>query len=70
MHAGVFFTDAILLEKASLIVTQVGVSNETFKRSNGWLSRFKIHHGIHQIKLHGEANSTPLDTLPEMQTTL
>ena len=51
MHASIFVTDAILLEKAGLIATQLGVNNETFRKSNGWLNRFKTRHGIHQIEL-------------------
>ncbi|CAG8449423.1 966_t:CDS:2 [Acaulospora morrowiae] len=70
MHAGVFLNDAILLEKAGLIAMQLNITDEIFKKSNGWLSRFKVRHGIHQIKLHGEADSAPLDALPEMRATL
>ena len=70
MHASIFVTNAILLEKAGLIATQLGVNNETFRKSNGWLNRFKTRHGIHQITLHGEADSVPLDNLPEFRATL
>ena len=70
MHASIFVTDAILLEKAGLIATQLGVNNETFRKSNGWLNQFKTHHGIHQITLHSEADSVPLDNIPEFHAIL
>jgi len=70
MHASIFVTDAILLEKAGLIATQLGVNNETFRKSNGWLNQFKTRHGIHQITLHGEADSVSLNNLPEFRATL
>ena len=50
-------SDTMLIEKAKLLASGLGVSEGTLQFSSGWLHKFKDRNGIHQEKLHGEADS-------------
>jgi DDE superfamily endonuclease/Tc5 transposase DNA-binding domain len=70
MNDGVIITEQILSEKASLLARALGINDTDFKQSNGWIAKFKNRHGIRQFKLHGEAESAPLDILPDARADL
>ena len=70
MNDGVIITDQILSEKANVFAEKLGIGNEEFKKSSGWVTAFKNRHGIRQFKLHGEADSAPLDILPNARSDL
>jgi Tc5 transposase DNA-binding domain len=53
----VILSDSILIEKAKLLATGLGVPENTLLFSSGWLYGFKKRNNIHQIKLQGEAAS-------------
>ena len=44
-----------ILAAASEFAEHLGVAN--FKDSEGWLWRFRKHHGLFNVKVHGEADS-------------
>ena len=50
-------SDVILIEKAKMIANRLEIPQDAFQFSQGWLQKFKDHHGIHQRKLEGEASS-------------
>jgi len=50
-------SDAMLIEKAKLLASGLGIPEGTLQFSSGWLHKFKNRNGIHQEKLHGEADS-------------
>jgi len=41
-----------------------------FKASKSWLTKFKRRHNLHQVRMQGEANSAPLEILPEARQRL
>ncbi|KAG9304901.1 hypothetical protein G9A89_010763 [Geosiphon pyriformis] len=57
-------TGKILQMKAFKFAEKFSKENN-FKASNSWLKKFKKHHNLHYIKMHSEANSVPLEILPE-----
>ncbi|CAG8837577.1 29185_t:CDS:1, partial [Racocetra persica] len=46
------------------------LNEDKFNASNGWLHNFKLRHNIREYKRQGEADSAPLDKLPEFQSKL
>jgi len=50
-------SDTMLIEKAKLLASGLEVSEDTLQFSSSWLHKFKDRNGIHQEKLHGEADS-------------
>jgi len=50
-------TDTMLIEKAKLIATGLGIPADALRFSPGWLQKFKDRNGIRQQKLQGEADS-------------
>ncbi|KAG9307306.1 hypothetical protein G9A89_017134 [Geosiphon pyriformis] len=66
---GTLATNCILtgkfLQMKALKFAKKFPKENNFKASNGWLEKFKKHHNLHHIKIHGKANSAPLEILPE-----
>lgn len=54
-----------ILQMKALEFAQRFPEEKDFKASDGWLQKFKKRHNLHHVKMHGEANSAPLDILPE-----
>jgi DDE superfamily endonuclease/Tc5 transposase DNA-binding domain/Fission yeast centromere protein N-terminal domain len=50
-------TDLVITSKARKLCEEMGISEDKFKISNGWLNRFKQRHGIRLRTLHGESGS-------------
>ena len=46
------------------------LNNQDFSGSSGWLTNFKQRYSIHEYSKHGEAQSAPLEQLPEMRRDL
>lgn len=53
----------MIIVKAKKLCTDMGITKESLKLSNGWLSRFKRRHGICLRLLHGEAGSVDTSQL-------
>ncbi|CAG8615389.1 9787_t:CDS:2, partial [Diversispora eburnea] len=51
----IILSDSILIEKAKLLVTGLGIPENTLLFSSGWLYGFKKCNKIQQIKLQSEA---------------
>ncbi|GBC28751.2 tigger transposable element-derived protein 6-like [Rhizophagus irregularis DAOM 181602=DAOM 197198] len=62
--AGLPLSDMILQQKG-LEFAKMFNMDDKLKCANGWVYRFKKRNGIHKIKLSGEANSAPIESLPE-----
>ncbi|GET02620.1 CENP-B homolog protein 2-like [Rhizophagus clarus] len=58
-------SDAILIEKAKLLASELGVPEDTLQFSSGWLQGFKKRNGIRQEKLHGKAASSDQTAIDE-----
>ncbi|GBB85858.1 hypothetical protein RclHR1_12300001 [Rhizophagus clarus] len=58
-------SDAILIEKAKLLASELGVPEDTLQFSSSWLQEFKKKNGIRQEKLHGEAASSDQTAIDE-----
>lgn len=63
--AGLILTETLLKEKAGRFATLFGFGEDALQWSNGWVGRFKVRNGIKAFRLHGEANSAPIENLPE-----
>ena len=58
-------SDAILIEKAKLLASELEIPEDALQFSSGWLQGFKKRNGIHQEKLHGEAASSDQTAIDE-----
>jgi hypothetical protein len=63
--AGLPLTDMILQQKGMELAQMLNIGKNQIKFTNGWVYRFKKRNGLQRIKFSGEANSAPLETLPE-----
>ena len=67
VSAGIPLSDLILQKREEF--ANLNIENQ-IKCANGWVYRFKKRNGLHKIKYSGEANSAPLQTLPEERSKL
>jgi hypothetical protein len=50
---GIWFCP-VIKEKALILIIKMGVSNEEYTASEGWLNRWKKRQGIHEMVISGE----------------
>ncbi|CAG8661162.1 26969_t:CDS:2, partial [Gigaspora margarita] len=62
--AGLVLTDELVKSKGREFGRLFGISEDELKFSNGWIANYKKRNSLHQYKLHGEAASVPLESLP------
>ncbi|CAG8697644.1 2628_t:CDS:2 [Gigaspora rosea] len=62
--AGLILTDELLKLKGREFAQHLNVSADEIKFSNGWIANFKKRNSLRRYKLHGEALSGPLESLP------
>jgi hypothetical protein len=62
---GLPLTDMILQQKGLELAQMLNINEDQIKFSNGWVWRFKQRNGLKNVKFSGEANSAPIETLPE-----
>ncbi|CAG8803992.1 16140_t:CDS:2 [Gigaspora margarita] len=58
-------TDGILQVQAKKFAELLGIPEDDFKASHGWLDRFKRRHEVRKFKIQGELESVPVKDLPE-----
>ncbi|GBB83934.1 hypothetical protein RclHR1_10590016 [Rhizophagus clarus] len=63
-------SDNILRTKAKEFAKDLNITENMIGFSNGWLNGFKSWNNLSKQKIHGEANSVSLSTLPELRTEL
>jgi hypothetical protein len=63
-------SDNILREKAKEFAQDLNITSNMIGFSNGWLGGFKSRNNLSKQRIHGEANSAPLSTLPELRAEL
>ena len=61
-------TDSIIKQKGMKFAELL--NNQDFSGSSGWLTNFKQRYSIREYSKHGEAQSAPLEQLPEMRRDL
>ena len=61
---GVILTETLMTEKAELFAKLLEIPEDELSFSNGWIFKFKLRNDLRSYRLHGEANSAPLETLP------
>ncbi|CAB4375842.1 unnamed protein product [Rhizophagus irregularis] len=54
----------ILQQKGKEFAKMLNIEDQ-LKCTNGWVYRFKVRNGLQKVNFSGEANSIPLETLPE-----
>ena len=67
--AGLPLSDMILQQKGLEFARMLNVKDQ-LKYANSWVYKFKLRNGLQKIKLSGEANSAPIESLPEEHTRL
>jgi hypothetical protein len=68
--AGLPLSDMILQQKALEFAQMLNIGEDKIKFSNGWVWRFKERNGLKRVKFSGEANSAPIESLPEERVRL
>ncbi|CAB4402410.1 unnamed protein product [Rhizophagus irregularis] len=68
--AGLPLTDMILQQKGIELAQMLNIGENQIKFTNGWVYRFKKRNGLQRVKFSGEANSAPIETLPEERVRL
>ncbi len=68
--AGLPLTDMTLQQKGLELAKMLNINEDQIKFTNGWLWRFKQRNGLKKVKFSGEANSAPIETLPEERVRL
>ncbi|CAG8774375.1 4514_t:CDS:1, partial [Cetraspora pellucida] len=63
-------TGDVIRQKALQFAKLLNVSEDEFKASQGWLTRFKVRIGLRNHHIHGEAGSAPIDLLPQFREKL
>jgi Tc5 transposase DNA-binding domain len=58
-------SEMMIKEKAFFFAQEFNIRCEDISFSNGWIEKFKRRNNIRSYRLHGEANSAPLETLAE-----
>jgi hypothetical protein len=67
--AGLPLSDMILQQKGLEFARMLNIEDQ-LKCTNGWVYKFKLRNGLQKIKLSGEANSAPIESLPEERARL
>ena len=55
----------ILQQKSLELAKMLNINEDQLKFTNGWVWRFKQRNGLKKVHFSGEANSAPIETLPE-----
>ena len=55
----------ILQQKGLELAKMLNINEDQLKFTNGWVWRFKQRNGLKKVHFSGEANSAPIETLPE-----
>lgn len=63
-------TGQLIVEKAQVFASLLGVSKDEITFSNGWLRQFKERHNLRQIRMHGESGSVDEQVVEEAITDL
>ncbi|GBC04023.1 hypothetical protein RclHR1_05480006 [Rhizophagus clarus] len=63
-------SEMMIKEKAFYFAQEFSIPREDILFSNGWIEKFKKRNNIHCYRLHGKANSAPLETLFEKRRKL
>jgi len=66
---GLPLTDMILQQKGLEFARMLNIEDQ-LKCANGWVYKFKQRNGLQKVNFSGEANSAPLETLPEERARL
>ncbi|CAJ0633001.1 13472_t:CDS:2 [Entrophospora sp. SA101] len=67
---GLVITDKVVAEKAKVFGERLGIDENDLVFSNGWLHGFKQRNNLKAVRIHGEANSAPLENLPLLRNKL
>src|SRR5437868_13277413 len=68
--SGLSISENLLCEKAHYYAMVMNISVEDIKFSNRWLSGFKQRNNLKVHKIHREANTAPIELLPNMRNKL
>src|SRR5215471_17059147 len=68
--AGLPLSDIILQQKALEFAQMLNIGEDQIQFSNGWVWRFKQRNGLKKVQFSGEANSAPIESLPEERSRL
>ncbi len=64
MNDGISLTGEVLRQKWNMFADLAGIpEDERLTLSNGWLGHFKERNGLRQMKRHGEAASSNVETV-------
>ncbi|CAG8794663.1 5208_t:CDS:1, partial [Gigaspora rosea] len=58
-------SDGILQVQAKKFAELLGIPEDNFKASHGWLDRFKKRYEVQKFKIQEESESAPVEDLPE-----
>ena len=65
--SAVVLNEQLIKEKGWSFVNLLGIDEDDFHFSNGWIQKFKKKNQLVSYKFHGEGASAPIESLPEEQ---
>ncbi|CAH1768017.1 10589_t:CDS:2, partial [Entrophospora sp. SA101] len=68
--SAVVLNEQLIKEKGWSFANLLGIDEDDFHFSNGWIQKFKKRNQLVSYKFHGEGASAPIETLPEEQRKL
>ncbi|CAG8655177.1 10866_t:CDS:2, partial [Dentiscutata heterogama] len=70
IYERLFLTEAIIKEKAIYFAHALSLLENVLKFSNSWINKFKKRNHLQNFRLHSEAESAPIESLPEFRQEL
>jgi hypothetical protein len=67
---GMPLSDQLLREKGAEFARALEIDEKSLSFSSGWVTKFKKRNQLRRITLHGEAESAPLESIPEARARL
>ena len=68
--SAVVLNEQLIKEKGWSFANLLGIDEDDFHFSNGWIQKFKKRNQLVSYKFHGEGASAPIESLPEEQRKL
>jgi hypothetical protein len=70
INQGLPLSEDIIKQQGMNFAAKLGLDTDALKFSNGWIHRFKARNNLRCFRIHGEALSAPIESLPSERSYL